>query len=204
MARGQTYKARSQILASLGYARYADYLKSATWHRIRRKVFRKNAKCVVCGTKATEVHHRSYSTKVLTGKKIGSLVPICREHHEAIEFDGERKRTIAEANQHLDLLISAAKPVQTPTKDRPVKVSRSRQKRRENARAAQIREQQNKLAIKKLRDEENEKWKHEARLRWKCPNAGELANYSRPKLDGPGLSAFVAKRHRSNLEAATA
>ena len=86
------YVRRDQIVTSMGFKDYADYLKSDLWKRTRRRVFaRSKGKCFICKSKATEVHHRFYSKRSLGGFSIRKLSAICRECHQAIEFENGRK-----------------------------------------------------------------------------------------------------------------
>jgi hypothetical protein len=87
----------------LGYRTYRDYLQSDLWKSIRDKVLAKyRHRCIKCGGQASQVHHRSYHIDVLMGHDIRSLVPMCRNCHEGIEFgrDGS-KLNIGDANREL-------------------------------------------------------------------------------------------------------
>jgi hypothetical protein len=67
-------------------AAYTAYLASAKWKRIRGTVLRiHNHECACCGAEATEVHHRDYRPRVLEGKDLNALVPVCRSCHKRIE-----------------------------------------------------------------------------------------------------------------------
>ena len=47
---------------------YRDYLDSALWKRIRRRILKAaNHICACCPDKATQVHHRDYRPRVLNG-----------------------------------------------------------------------------------------------------------------------------------------
>lgn len=58
------------------------YLKSDDWKRKRYVVLRRdNWKCVYCGARATEVHHKKYARNI--GKEpIKWLVSVCTSCHE--------------------------------------------------------------------------------------------------------------------------
>jgi hypothetical protein len=114
------YTRRDALLKELGFASYAEYLQSDLWARIRRRVLgRYRSKCQACGGPASEVHHKHYSLKVLSGKHIIGLKAICRECHARIEFaDGmktalpvanRRMRQIGEANRMMRPLCAVCK-----------------------------------------------------------------------------------------------
>jgi len=92
---------RNVLLRKMGFKTYKAYLASPLWWKIRAKVWalaREEAGggpplCPYCeartGVKgrvnrATQVHHLSYSEKVLTGKDLSMLVLICRACHKGI------------------------------------------------------------------------------------------------------------------------
>jgi len=82
------YKRRDEKLKKMGYGSYAEYLQSELWTKIRRKGFAcKGGTCVCCSRSANLLHHRSYGIETLTGKNIGSLIPMCKDCHDYIEFD---------------------------------------------------------------------------------------------------------------------
>jgi hypothetical protein len=63
-----------------------EYLNGALWKSIREQVL-KNAsyKCACCPARATEVHHRDYRPRVLSGDDISPLVALCRKCHRRID-----------------------------------------------------------------------------------------------------------------------
>ena len=96
------YVRRKNNLTTLNYSSYYEYLKSDDWKRIRNLVLKRdNYKCRICKNRATQVHHKRYFQKVLTGKNIGYLVSICSDCHTFIEYDVDtkEKRGIGYANQ---------------------------------------------------------------------------------------------------------
>ena len=108
----EAYRERNELLRSMGYPSYTDYLASDLWKRIRRKVFARTTACEVCGTqKATQVHHRSYIRPVLTGHRLDLLVACCRTCHETCEFDGTRKAGMSETNTRMSKLALRNKKV---------------------------------------------------------------------------------------------
>ncbi len=59
------------------------YLKSDAWQRKRYVVLRRdNWRCVYCGAKATEVHHKRYAKRNIGKEPIKWLVSICRSCHD--------------------------------------------------------------------------------------------------------------------------
>ena len=61
-----------------------DYLKSDAWKRKRHVVLKRdNWRCVYCGAKATQVHHKKYAKTNIGKEPIEWLVSICKKCHEA-------------------------------------------------------------------------------------------------------------------------
>jgi len=59
------------------------YLKSEAWQRKRYVVMKRdNWRCVYCGAKATEVHHKRYAKRNIGREPIHWLVSICRTCHD--------------------------------------------------------------------------------------------------------------------------
>jgi 5-methylcytosine-specific restriction endonuclease McrA len=59
------------------------YLKSEDWKRKRYVVMKRdNWRCVYCGEKATEVHHKRYAKRKIGREPIHWLVSICKSCHE--------------------------------------------------------------------------------------------------------------------------
>jgi len=59
------------------------YLKSDEWQRKRYVVFKRdNWRCVYCGERATEVHHKRYAKRNIGKEPIEWLVSICKTCHE--------------------------------------------------------------------------------------------------------------------------
>ena len=60
-----------------------DYLKSEAWQRKRYVVLKRdNWRCVYCGGKATQVHHKRYAKRNIGREPIEWLVSICKTCHE--------------------------------------------------------------------------------------------------------------------------
>ncbi|MBD1262007.1 hypothetical protein HZY62_15500 [Maribacter polysiphoniae] len=61
------------------------YLKSAAWKRKRYVVLKRdNWKCVYCGKRDTQVHHKRYSKKNIGKEPIKWLVSICKSCHDEL------------------------------------------------------------------------------------------------------------------------
>lgn len=59
------------------------YLKSDEWKRKRYVVLKRdNWKCVYCGARATQVHHKRYAKKNIGKEPIKWLVSICKLCHD--------------------------------------------------------------------------------------------------------------------------
>lgn len=59
------------------------YLKSDAWKRKRYVVLKRdNWKCVYCGKRATQVHHKRYAKKNIGKEPIKWLVSVCKYCHE--------------------------------------------------------------------------------------------------------------------------
>lgn len=102
------YMARNAILAELGFASYADYLRSRLWISIRRRVLGGGKACQLCGERATQVHHSRYTIGNLRGTSTRYLFPVCGDCHAAAErHTNGRKRSLPEANAALRTLTPA-------------------------------------------------------------------------------------------------
>ena len=89
------------ILVAIGYAAkrwvfeikrerrrtyYRDkYLKSDDWKRKRYVVLKRdNWRCVNCGAKATQVHHKRYAKRNIGKEPIKWLVSVCDKCHNSL------------------------------------------------------------------------------------------------------------------------
>jgi hypothetical protein len=104
------YEERDQLLRDLGFHSYQHYLNSPLWKSIRRRALSKcGSQCLLCGVRGTNVHHTEYSLATIRGKKINTLVVLCRTCHELAEFGtGGKKLPLSEANARLGLLRTRA------------------------------------------------------------------------------------------------
>lgn len=60
------------------------YLKSDAWQRKRYVVMKRdNWRCVYCGARATQVHHKRYAKYNIGKEPIDWLVSVCKPCHEA-------------------------------------------------------------------------------------------------------------------------
>lgn len=84
--RMKVYRERKRVLLSMGFDSYKDYLESSLWATIRKRFLATHKTCLGCGGEATQVHHKSYTKKVLSGRGKGHLYAVCRSCHERIEF----------------------------------------------------------------------------------------------------------------------
>ena len=61
-----------------------EYLKSDAWRRKRYVVLKRdNWRCVYCGARATQVHHKKYARKNIGNEPIEWLVSVCQSCHDA-------------------------------------------------------------------------------------------------------------------------
>lgn len=111
---GGTYAKRDRVLDLLGFADYAEYLQSPLWRKIRREFLYVHRLCRCCGSRAKQIHHRSYSEAVLKGENHAELVAICRKCHEKIEFRRGKKCSLQEANGRLDKLMGDGQAKRRP------------------------------------------------------------------------------------------
>lgn len=90
---------RANVLNSLGFACYGDYLSSDKWGEIqRRQLFISNWHCECCPGRASFVYHSSSDINVLDGKsKRRDLHSLCDKCYSSVLFDGHRVRSSAEA-----------------------------------------------------------------------------------------------------------
>lgn len=60
-----------------------DYLKSDAWKRKRYVVLKRdNWRCVYCGGRATQVHHKKYAKYNIGKEPIEWLVSVCKSCHD--------------------------------------------------------------------------------------------------------------------------
>ena len=60
-----------------------EYLKSDDWQRKRYVVLKRdNWRCVFCGSRATQVHHKKYAKYNIGKEPIECLVSVCKSCHD--------------------------------------------------------------------------------------------------------------------------
>lgn len=78
---------------------YTQYLLTPEWERIRTLILQRDSgKCRCCGSRADQVHHRSYGPDVMVGKDLDQLVAICDKCHNLIHKADGVKRKLAEVD----------------------------------------------------------------------------------------------------------
>jgi 5-methylcytosine-specific restriction endonuclease McrA len=96
----------------LGYNSYAEYLSSHLWQTIRQQaLYRDNGLCRICHRPASCVHHFDYRLKTMKGENPHCLVSLCDDCHYRVEFDGDKKRTLSQAQKMLALLTGMKKRI---------------------------------------------------------------------------------------------
>lgn len=61
-----------------------QYLKSDEWQRKRYVVLKRDGwRCVYCGARATQVHHKRYAKKNIGKEPIEWLVSVCKACHDS-------------------------------------------------------------------------------------------------------------------------
>lgn len=99
------YRKRNEILRSMGYSSYGEYLASPLWKTIRTRIlYRDRFTCYCCGERATQVHHKRYTKGSLSGENENQLEAICRDCHHLCEYTGTTKNTTRSATDKMRLL----------------------------------------------------------------------------------------------------
>lgn len=88
----------------LGFDSYADYLQSALWYRIRKRILQRDRGCVDCGVMDTplHVHHLRYTLEVFDGRDDTGLVALCVACHK----ERHRGRSMSEFKYDEDFQVS--------------------------------------------------------------------------------------------------
>lgn len=98
------------------FTTYPEYLASDLWQHIRGAIYRRDKGiCRVCHRKGSQVHHLSYDTAVLEGRRLDQLVLVCRDCHQRLEFDKHgNKRSTNDAAKEFFRLIAKPQPKHKP------------------------------------------------------------------------------------------
>lgn len=82
--RNKHYHGFKDLLNLLGFKTYKEYLNSHYWEEAKQRCRESSLpkKCIVCGEKKYELHHRSYAR--LGAELPEDLVPLCRKHHKIV------------------------------------------------------------------------------------------------------------------------
>lgn len=122
-------------LQSLGFATYADYLKSPHWVAFRREYKRAGNRmtCLVCAATPIQLHHQTY---VRVGReRFTDVVPLCRSHHEAVhQWLKDSGRVFVE---HTHEAVAALGGSVLPTRELAKKTPKKKRKGRKKVRDQQ-------------------------------------------------------------------
>ena len=153
----QCYRNRNDRLSELGIT-YQQYLATDEWKAIRKSVLMNSPPCLLCSSKASQVHHTDYEWETLLGLRTAALAPLCDGCHSGIEFDGKRKRTLAQANT---ALISSLQTSSTSFGLAWLRNYQTMCQKRVgvDARAEANRKKREASLKKKLKDETRRRWK---------------------------------------------
>lgn len=80
------YHERNRSLELLGYDDWKSYIKSQVWRAIRCAFLAVKPCCVACGFKACVVRLVDYRVETLQGKRLDSLVSLCRVCDKKFSF----------------------------------------------------------------------------------------------------------------------
>ena len=101
----------SARLASLGFASYAAYLQSPHWLAFTAKRRSVDGRCRVCKKRPVDIHHVTYVR--LGAERAADVVPLCREHHEAVHAWLDANHAPVERTPEAIALLSGCKPDET-------------------------------------------------------------------------------------------
>lgn len=96
--RRMPYMVRNEVLKSIGYRTYKEYLASEDWKSLRKSILDRFVFCICCDSKAQVVHHLRYDSRTLLGINNANLAPLCHKCHEAIEIENGEKTRMGTAN----------------------------------------------------------------------------------------------------------
>lgn len=119
--RSTSYTRRDELLLTLGYRSYNEYLESGRWRAIRAVVLlAAGNKCCRCGRTAVRVHHSAYDRDTLMGVT-DQLHAVCEACHDHAEFRNGEKTSLTEANVRLLGRETALRlrPLEPPSRPNP-------------------------------------------------------------------------------------
>jgi hypothetical protein len=106
-----SYAGRNDLLKEMSFPSYEAYLESDYWLEIRDAAFKINGcVCLLCREPAVALHHTSYEQRVLEGRDLTKLVPVCSTCYERIQYaPNKRKRSFPETQQHFNMLLAGGR-----------------------------------------------------------------------------------------------
>lgn len=83
------------------------YLKSDAWQRKRHVVFKRdNWRCVYCGSRATQVHHKRYAKYNIGKEPIEWLESICKPcHDKKHSLKGSKVQTLKNLSKYIKKFV---------------------------------------------------------------------------------------------------
>ena len=119
-------------LKGLGFSSYSDYLKSPHWIAFKKEWRSAGQKmsCLLCSKGPIQLHHQTYQR--LGSERLGDVVPVCRQHHEAIHaWLKDRQKPVEFTNDAVAALGGPHIPSPlTRRPNAPTRKSRQRDRRR--------------------------------------------------------------------------
>lgn len=106
-----TYQERLVNLKQLGFSNYQEYLNSILWKIIRKHVLYRDVRFCRsrrCNNKSNIVHHLNYNVPTLIGQSPQTLITVCSECHQEIEFDGTKKRSLKDTQRRTLELVTGS------------------------------------------------------------------------------------------------
>lgn len=127
-----TYADRNRTIRMLGFATYADYLKSAMWRRIAAEAYSTHGRnCLLCRNASETLHHISYGMLVLMGLNLKPIVPLCNSCHYRVEFfRNGKKRKLVQAQTAFNKLFKNTKQKEERRISRHCKICGNRLRKR--------------------------------------------------------------------------
>jgi len=96
-----------RLNSSLWNSEYSAYLVSPEWKEKREKVLRRDKnKCRICGKKASQVHHLSYTR--LFSESLHDLVSLCDECHDLVGATVEHQPYLKEGMGYAKMIPGKA------------------------------------------------------------------------------------------------